>query len=355
MMKKVLIIILIFLISIFIFFYSKKDADTKSNKDIAFYYEENVGNYVEGADDQWKSGEYALNVQNSICDGEKNPNYLSWNNDDNTIILKRDKDIKCSLYFDKKKKFTLLSGFPIEGSDRELTNILGTDGDFEDASAWEGRVEVAAQIHSYVACETSSNYVKHGKTSCKISGKSEYVETMVTSTNNYHIEQDHNYYVKLNSYNDSNLNVSIEYWWPPSSTDKGVYFVPSNYEHKNWKTFSYLGQNVAAGTNDIQIRIDNNNAYRNLDLYFDELIMVDLTTSYGDIIPSKEDLDNTLIYFDDTVYMKSIMGLQGEFKVSGVSDNQKIECNNDGVANVSNGVVTITGNSPYVTCYLKNG
>lgn len=345
MMKKVLIIILIFLISIFIFFYSKKDADTKSNKDIAFYYEENVGNYVEGADDQWKSGEYALNVQNSICDGEKNPNYLSWNNDDNTIILKRNKDIKCSLYFDKKKKFTLLSVFPIDQADRNLTNMV-KNGDYENGSAnW-----------SNSNCVITSEKYTHGKNSLKFNAGN-FIAMSSQSLDKTAPTINHSYYGSLMFLSSANFTTgdSRYEWWVEDAVGGAVRFLFKNIKTTEWTRMSGVFTLTADNYLSRSWILRNFQVNTNNVSYTDELIMVDLTESYGNNIPTKEDLDNTLIYFDDTVYMKSIMGLQGEFKVSGISDNQEIECNNDGVANVSNGVVTITGNSPYVTCYLKNG
>ena len=75
-MKKGLIILFIFIISIFIFWYGKKDKEIESSKDIAFYYEKDTGSYEPSTDSKWNSGDYALNVQNSICNGEKNPAFF---------------------------------------------------------------------------------------------------------------------------------------------------------------------------------------------------------------------------------------------------------------------------------------
>ena len=67
----------------------------------AFYYEDDNGEYEKSTDTKWDSGDYILNISESTCDGEKNPEFLSWNKDNNSITLTRNKATKCSLYFNK--------------------------------------------------------------------------------------------------------------------------------------------------------------------------------------------------------------------------------------------------------------
>ena len=108
-MKKKFIFVLIFLIIIIsldiVFIFNKKkkyyELVNSNSSDFAFYYEVDKEKYSKSNESKWSTGDYILNIENSTCDGMKNPDFLSWNNDNKSVVLKRNKATKCTLYFDK--------------------------------------------------------------------------------------------------------------------------------------------------------------------------------------------------------------------------------------------------------------
>ena len=355
--RLLILIILIFIVTIGIYIYINNMNSTSDNTEhrLSFYYQTSNGNYTKSNDEKWLTGDYALNAQNTTCDGIKSSDSVIWDNEENALLLVKDKSMRCDLYFDKKRKYTLLSGYDIAEEDVVLTNILGTDGDFESIDAWKTNPHVNESAHAnYVSCELSSDIKKHGNLSCKIPGDPLFTENLVEPDKKYPMLLNHKYYVMFSVYNASNLNGSLQFYWTAWSNKGNWINLPGDQNNYNaWQKFTYVAENLEVDGASRSLRLDNNNRYQNIDLYFDELILVDLTDSYGANIPSKEELDNTLIYFDDTVDMKTIMGLEGKFKVNEASDNLDIECNNNGKATIKDGIVTITGDSPSTTCYLK--
>ena len=87
--------------------------------------------------------------------------------------------------------------------------------------------------------------------------------------------------------------------------------------------------------------------------YGDGVMMIDLSESYNQEMPSKAYLDANVgkFYFENKADIKTITGITGEFEVS--VNTGKIECDG-GEGTIKNGKVTITGNADTISCVIRN-
>ena len=74
--------------------------NVKSEENIAYMYEQENGDYVLGKEPDWSQiNDYILNSDLSKC---SNNAPLSWDKENNTIILKTEKFATCKIYLRKK-------------------------------------------------------------------------------------------------------------------------------------------------------------------------------------------------------------------------------------------------------------
>ena len=92
-----------------------------------------------------------------------------------------------------------------------------------------------------------------------------------------------------------------EYWF-----SNNVIFKESFVAKDNWtKASLYIDNPNLVSTNDLYYRLDNNNGGLDTKAYFDGLLFIDLTETFGEgNEPDKEWCDNHIDYFDgsSTIY-----------------------------------------------------
>ncbi len=75
---------------------------TTSDSSIAYYYQNGSG-YTQGSSTAWSTGEYVLDIEDSKCNGNTNPeDIIDWNPSSNGVLLKANENVNCTLYFDIK-------------------------------------------------------------------------------------------------------------------------------------------------------------------------------------------------------------------------------------------------------------
>ncbi len=120
--SALLIIVLVVILAILL---TNKKENKPSNftingSGISYYYEDENGDYVLENSTEWSTGEYVLDIGESSCDEDSDPEYfIDWDPSNNEVILKTNANISCTLYFDKmleqEKFFEKLLGKSGEG------------------------------------------------------------------------------------------------------------------------------------------------------------------------------------------------------------------------------------------------
>ena len=353
--KKKVIITLLIIVSIITFFFSFKTSinkplknlpevklkeKDKPNKELAIMVSTDGEKYKKYEGEEWPGTEYkykeAKCVNNS---GKEIKEAITYDEETNTVILESNETLYCTLYFDVTRKITLLAdNINIVGKDATLTNIV-SNGSFEnDFIGWDYAVGM----------KITKEQAKYGL----YSAKHYKVPPYTSAYGNWPIASNHQFYVSgwlyqpdysLFCYNDFGFvyDGTIHYEGLGSGTankwvrTSKIVTSPSNS--------NLSGELAIADSGDEEIS--------NGSCYGDGAMLIDLTESYGNDMPTKEFLDQNIAYFDKTADIKTITGITGEFEVS--AKTGKIECDG-GEGTIEDGKVTITGNADEISCVIRN-
>ena len=341
-MKKKKVICLILLVvgcisSIIIINYLKPDKT--SNSLIAVYYEDENGNYQKSKENKFYKEGYALDKEKSKCD---NGSTIDWNNETNKIKITGTKTDKCNIYLSKKEYTLLTQNTEIKDKDAKLTNILGTDGNFESEGIWID----ASPYPGDVACIINNDKVKYGNYSCKLEPTKDLIEITSYTKKTYYLNNLHNYYARISIYSDNFSYGGAQIFWPAAEPSLMVTSV-----NIGWNDYSIINNRSSFSNDYYQVRIDFNNNYIEDKMYFDGLMVIDLTESYGESLPTQDWLDKHLIYFDNSVDIKTTTGKEGIFEVNDPTGT--FRCSEGGNGKIENGKVVITGTNVNMTCILE--
>ena len=247
----------------------------------------------------------------------------------------------------QKKTYTLLAtNTTIEGQDTTLTNIM-EDGSFEnELTNYEN---IGNSIHEFV--DTNDT---HGNKMLKIFNQNSVDKITHFINNNAPVSiLNHCYYSRMMfKSSDSFSSMDSRYNWVSLDRDS-VYILLDfkNIKTNDWLLLSGIIKNETENSDwviDFFVRGSNS------DVYLDELMLIDITDSYGENILTQEWLDTNLIYFDGTANMKTIETGENEVKFKVTNGTGSIRCNNGGEGSInSDGIVTITGNSTNTTCIIE--
>jgi hypothetical protein len=233
--------------------------------------------------------------------------------------------------------YTLLAeGLEIVNQDRTITNKLENYGSFENGG-WNSN------------CVISTDYVKYGSQSCKITATASTAEVTSATTSTFSMDTTHMYYARVETYQTTKQG-STDIYWPIAEPR-----FANGYGNANqWNIVSAVNSRSDSrlSSGNFPLRIDfNNNKVAGV-MYFDGVMLIDLTNDFGSSYPSKSVLDSELLYFDGSAGMRSINGVSfAKFKVN--TTKNTFVCNSGTTATINNGVVTITSNQSYATCVLK--
>ena len=247
----------------------------------------------------------------------------------------------------QKKTYTLLAtNTTIEGQDTTLTNIM-EDGSFEnELTNYEN---IGNSIHEFV--DTNDT---HGNKMLKIFNQNSVDKITHFINNNAPVSiLNHCYYSRMMfKSSDSFSSMDSRYNWV--SLDRDSVYVLLDFKNIKTNDWLLLSGIIKNETENSDWVIDFFVRGSNSDVYLDELMLIDITDSYGENILTQEWLDTNLIYFDGTANMKTIETGENEVKFKVTNGTGSIRCNNGGEGSInSDGTVTITGKSVNTTCVIE--
>ena len=183
----------------------------KQEKILSYYKENDNGEYELATDTTWPTDGYTFNTELSKCE---NGSELSWNNDNNAVILKGNVSDKCYLYFDITKPIPKITG---------VSNIYGDASNskgFEFDVTYESEVSISKV---FVIYETGK--VREGTFSIKdgyltVTFRDEYD---ICNSTNYQV-----YIVDTNGTKSDNFNFQYTYTCFPAGTK-----ILTNFGYKN--------------------------------------------------------------------------------------------------------------------------
>ena len=229
----------------------------------------------------------------------------------------------------------------IYGSDYSLTNLLNTIGNFEEQSEWS-------------ACAYTTTYAKYGSYSCQLDGSADNPEITASSVPTYPLDNTHVYYARTEALiADSSIasTVSGGIYWPIAEPN----FIEGVTVNANeWTIISAVNSRASFENSSYPLRLDFNNNSVAGTMYFDGVMLIDLTATYGSDYPDKDYLDNHLIYFNGTANIKTINVTDGAtFKVNNINNYNTVTCTNGATATIdSTGTITVANNNTGTTCKL---
>lgn len=242
------------------------------------------------------------------------------------------------------KDVTLISeNTEIYGKDYSITNMLGDNGDFEKQSGWS-------------TCEYDTTFVKYGNYACRIDGIANAPETVSSTSDTFLLDKSHMYYGRAEVYLNDNIAdaVTAGMYWPIAEPSFAEGF---KVNYQEWTLISNVVDRTAASltAGNHAFRLDFNNSSVVGSMYFDGVMLIDLTETFGSSYPDKEYLDSHLIYFSNTASMKTIKVEDGAtFKVNNVNGYTNLVCNNGATGSIDeSGKVSVSGISENTVCRLS--
>ena len=231
----------------------------------------------------------------------------------------------------------------IYGKDYSITNMLGSNGDFESQSGWS-------------ACNYDTAYVKYGNYACRLDGIANSPELTASTADTFMLDKTHMYYGRAEVYLNDNIadSVTAGMYWPIAEPAFAEGF---KVGYQSWTLISKVvdraSDTLAAGAH--PFRIDFNNSGVVGSMYFDGVMLIDLTATFGSSYPDKEYLDSHLVYFNNTASMKTIkVQDSATFKVNNVNGYTNLSCNNGVSASIDeNGTVSVLDISEDTVCRLS--
>ena len=231
-----------------------------------------------------------------------------------------------------------------------LTNLI-TNGSFEDGlNGWHVEGSKQGEGITQANIKTSGNYGYRGKSNITAQDNILWVNSSPFT------EKGHYYYVSQQIRNDSD-NIFVTH--AITSNNNGEKNIIFNINNTNGK-FMKLSKIIAAdGTQNYFATAWNNGGSNGAYWYTDDIMAIDLTSSYSSSYPTKEVLDRSISYFDGSVsynYKKLNKGNSTTFKVI-PTDNIGIDniiCTNSDVSyNDTTNILTISNITSDVNCNVK--
>ncbi len=241
-------------------------------------------------------------------------------------------------------EYTLIAeNTEIYGNDYTLTNLLDSVGDFEASGGWDGN------------CNMDTSIKKYGNYSCRAVGTSGSLETTISTTATYSLDNSHVYYARVEAFTEDTALASSAtggiYW--PIQEPHFVEAVPISAN--DWSIISLVNNRSSFTNGTYQLRLDFNNNSVAGTIYFDGAMLIDLTQSYGANYPDKAYLDSHLMYFSGTADVKTINSItDGTFKVNNINNYNQITCTNGVTASIDDsGNVLFNGSGQDAVCRLS--
>lgn len=165
----------------------------------------------------------------------------------------------------------------------ELTNLV-PNSSFENAG-W------TSSYGSY-----STEQAKYGTFSYKVTGNASALETLVYSSSQPALVSSHIYYARVEAYQTTRAGNNIQIYFPEAEP----YFLTQSIDSAGiWNTYSATNTRSSFSSQNATFRIDYDNINSNQPIYFDGVMLIDLTAAFGSgKEPTKEWCDKNIPYFD---------------------------------------------------------
>lgn len=143
----------------------------------------------------------------------------------------------------------------------------------------------------------SSTHTKYATTALRIQGTTSTTERTATSSSTYSLNADHKYYARVEVYQETVVG-STALYWPVGE--------PSFYSGKvatanQWTTISAINTRSSFTSGNYEFRLDFDNNKKAGYMWFDGLMLIDLTACFGyESEPTVEWCDANIPYFTDT-------------------------------------------------------
>lgn len=169
----------------------------------------------------------------------------------------------------------------------ELTNLV-TDPSFTNSNIWSGGT-------------IDTTHVKYGTTAIRLTGTSNSPEILATNSTPISLDATHIYYTRYEVYHEG-ASGSAGIYWPiaePAFTEG-----QSIGSASSWNIVSAVNNRSSFTTGPYQMRLDYNNGNATTSVWYDGLLIIDLTESFGaGNEPTKEWCDENIPFFEGTTYV----------------------------------------------------
>lgn len=166
----------------------------------------------------------------------------------------------------------------------ELTNLV-TDPSFESSSVWSGG-----------AVDTA--HAKYGTTAYRLTGSASSPEILATNSVSIPLDSTHIYYARYEVYHEGAIGTAGIYW-PIAEPDyvEGQSIGSAG----SWNIVSAVNGRSSFTQTTAQLRLDYNNNNATTTVWYDGLILIDLTASFGaGNEPDKAWCDANIPFFEGT-------------------------------------------------------
>lgn len=182
------------------------------------------------------------------------------------------------------------------GDYKTITNLVGSIGSFES-----GTWNLTTDEKTYTNIATA--HVKYGSHSLRMKGDTSVQERTYTLRNSSGqvkptLTPNHKYYVRVETYQESKTG-SCDIYWPIAEPSM---LAGQNGAAGQWNICSTVVDRSSFSAGAQSMRIDYNNLGTDGMMYFDGLILVDLTADFGEgLEPDKAWCDKYIPYTDSTI------------------------------------------------------
>ena len=182
------------------------------------------------------------------------------------------------------------------GNYKTITNLVGSIGSFES-----GTWNLTTDEKTYTNIVT--NHVKYGSYALRMKGDASVQERTYTLRNSSGQLQptlipNHKYYIRVETYQESKTG-SCDIYWPIAEPSM---FAGQNGAAGQWNICSAVVNRSSFSAGAQSMRIDYNNSGTDGMMWFDGLMLVDLTADFGEgLEPDKAWCDKYIPYTDNTI------------------------------------------------------
>lgn len=179
---------------------------------------------------------------------------------------------------------------------RTIHNLLGRTGNFDDSDV----------LGIYSIAIIDQTHVKYGSYSLKLVGKTSSAEVTYTlrpknEDSIFHLDPSHIYYIRVETYQETKLG-DIDIYWP---IEEPSFLNGQSGPAGQWNLISAVNNRSSFSEGYYPLRLDFNNNSIDGNMWFDGLMLIDLTADFGaGNEPDKTWCDTNLPYFSNKYNIK---------------------------------------------------